>query len=54
MPPNRSATRLLRVPGVNAWFGNEFNRHNTWFSQLDVFNDYIKRCNYMLPPVRAL
>ena len=37
-----------RVPGVNAWFGNEFNRHNTWFSQLDVFNDYIKRCNYML------
>ena len=20
-----------RVPGVNAWFGTEFNRHNTWF-----------------------
>lgn len=37
-----------RTPGINAWFGNEFNRHNTWFSQLDVFNDYIKRCNYML------
>lgn len=37
-----------RVPGHNAWFGNEFNRKNTWFSQLDVFNDYIKRCNYML------
>jgi len=37
-----------RVPGINAWFGNEFNRNNTWFAHLDVFNDYIKRCNYML------
>ena len=37
-----------RLPGHNAWFGNEFNRKNTWFSQLDVFNNYIKRCNYML------
>ena len=34
--------------GINAWFGNEFNRNNTWFSQLDVFLDYLKRCNYML------
>lgn len=40
--PNDSA------PGINAPFGNEFNRLNTWFSQLDVFNKYIKRCNYML------
>lgn len=37
-----------RAPGINAPFGNEFNRLNTWFSQLDVFNKYIKRCNYML------
>lgn len=37
-----------RVPGINAWFGNEFNRHNTWFSQMDVFSAYLKRCNYML------
>lgn len=37
-----------REPGINAPFGNEFNRHNTWFSQLDVFNQYIKRCNYIL------
>ena len=37
-----------RVPGINAWFGNEFNRHNTWFSQMDVFSDYLKRCNYLL------
>lgn len=36
------------LPGVNAWFGNEFNRHNTWFSQLDLFTRYLKRCNYML------
>ena len=37
-----------RTPGINAWFGNEFNRNNTWFSQLDTFLDYLKRCNYML------
>lgn len=37
-----------KVPGVSTSFGNEFNRHNTWFSQLDVFNQYLKRCNFML------
>ena len=37
-----------KTPGVNASFGNEFNRKNTWFSQLDVFIDYLKRTNYML------
>ena len=37
-----------RIPGVNAPFGNEFNRNNTWFSQIDVYIDYLKRCNYML------
>lgn len=37
-----------RKPGVNANFGNEFNRNNTWFGQLDTFLDYLKRCNYML------
>ena len=37
-----------RVPGINANFGNEFNRNNTWFSQMDVFAQYLKRCNYML------
>ncbi len=35
-------------PGVNAWFGNEFNRFNTWYDDMDGFIDYIKRCNYML------
>ncbi|HET8829689.1 MAG TPA: glycosyl hydrolase, partial [Pelobium sp.] len=37
-----------RKPGINAWFGNEFNRNNTWFSYLDLFIDYLKRCNFML------
>ncbi|MGK6350062.1 glycosyl hydrolase [Parapedobacter sp. DT-150] len=35
-------------PGVNAWFGNEFNRFNTWFDDMDEFIDYLKRCNYLL------
>jgi hypothetical protein len=35
-------------PGVNAWFGNEFNRKNTWFSQMDVYIEYLKRNNYMM------
>jgi hypothetical protein len=37
-----------RYPGVDAWFGNEFNRKNTWFSQIDLFTLYLKRCNFML------
>ena len=37
-----------KVPGINANFGNEFNRHNTWFSYMDLFTQYLKRCNYML------
>ena len=37
-----------REPGLDAWFGNEFNRTNTWFSQMDVFTGYLKRCNFML------
>ena len=36
------------VPGMNAWFGNEFNRNNIWFSQIGLFTSYLKRCNYML------
>lgn len=35
-------------PGVNATFGNEFNRKNIWFPQLDLFIKYVKRVNYML------
>src|SRR5690606_34697719 len=37
-----------RRPGVNAWFVNEFNRFNTWFDDMDLFIDYLKRCNYFL------
>lgn len=41
-------------PGMNAAFGNEFNRKNTWFSQLDVYLDYLKRSNYMLQQGRNI
>jgi len=37
-----------KSPGMNAWFGNEFNRKNTWFSQMDVYSQYLKRTNFML------
>lgn len=37
-----------RKPGLDAWFGNEFNRNNAWFDGLDVFIQYLKRCNLML------
>ncbi|QEC53093.1 glycosyl hydrolase family 2 [Anseongella ginsenosidimutans] len=37
-----------RKPGVNAWFGNEFNRFNTWYYDMDMFVDYLKRCNFLL------
>ncbi|MBQ9430820.1 MAG: glycoside hydrolase family 2 [Kiritimatiellae bacterium] len=37
-----------REPGFIAWFGNEFNRHNSWFDHMDVFVGYLKRCNFML------
>jgi hypothetical protein len=37
-----------KPPGVNAGFGNEFNRLNTWYSHLDLFTTYLKRSNYML------
>ena len=37
-----------RRPGINAWFGTEFNRFNTWFPQLDLFTDYLRRVNFML------
>lgn len=37
-----------REPGMNAWFSSEFNRKNTWFTQIDLFTAYLKRVNYML------
>ncbi len=35
-------------PGINAWFGTEFNRKNTWFTEGKAFVDYLRRCNFML------
>lgn len=37
-----------RIPGVNAWFSTEFNRHNTWFKQGKHWVDYLRRCQHML------
>ncbi|MDR3626967.1 MAG: glycosyl hydrolase [Ignavibacteriaceae bacterium] len=37
-----------KMPGVNAWFGTEFNRLNTWFYKSKSFIDYVRRCNFML------
>ncbi|WP_032096199.1 MULTISPECIES: glycosyl hydrolase [unclassified Alteromonas] len=37
-----------KKPGVNAWFGSEFNRHNTWFDYMGGWLNYIKRSNYMM------
>ncbi len=35
-------------PGINAWFGTEFNRKNTWFKQSKYWIDYQRRCMFML------
>ena len=37
-----------RMPGISAWFGTEFNRHNSWFSFMDLYTDYLRRSNYLL------
>jgi hypothetical protein len=37
-----------RVPGINAWFSTEFNRHNTWFKQSKTWIDYLRRCQHLL------
>ena len=37
-----------RVPGINAWFSTEFNRHNTWFKKSKVYFDYLRRSQYLL------
>ncbi len=35
-------------PGVNAWFGVEFNRHNTWFPYAKPWIDYLRRNHFLL------
>lgn len=36
------------LPGKSTWFGVEFNRLNTWFFDMDILLQYLKRCNLML------
>ena len=37
-----------RMPGVNAWFSTEFNRHNSWFKKSKTYFDYLRRCQHLL------
>jgi len=37
-----------RIPGVIAWFGMSYQRHNTWFDQSRAWNTYLSRCHFML------
>ncbi|MEM8765342.1 MAG: glycosyl hydrolase [Bacteroidota bacterium] len=37
-----------RVPGINAWFSTEFNRHNTWFNKAKTYFDYLRRSQHLL------
>ncbi len=37
-----------KKPGINAWFGTEFNRHNTWFESGKAWVDYLRRCSVLL------
>lgn len=37
-----------KFPGVNAWFGTEFNHHNTWFEKAKPWVDYLRRCTVLL------
>ena len=36
------------IPGVTAWFGMSYQRHNTWFKQSRAWNTYLMRCHYLL------
>ncbi|MDD4144192.1 MAG: glycosyl hydrolase, partial [Prolixibacteraceae bacterium] len=38
----------MKVPGTNAWFSTEFNRHNTWFKQGKSYFDYLRRAQHLL------
>lgn len=37
-----------RLPGINAPWGTEFNRHNTWFDYTQPWIDYLRRCSVLL------
>jgi len=35
-------------PGINTWYGTEFNRNNNWFQDAGTYVDYIKRTSALL------
>jgi len=35
-------------PGVNAWFGTDFNRNSTWFIKAKPYYDYVRRSSALL------
>jgi hypothetical protein len=37
-----------KPPGINALFGTEFNRNNTWFEQSKPWIDYLRRSSLLL------
>ncbi len=37
-----------RRPGMNAWFGTDFNRHSTWFFKGKAYIDYVRRSHALL------
>ncbi len=37
-----------RAPGMNAWFGTELNRHNTWYDFGKPWIDYLRRSHFLL------
>jgi hypothetical protein len=37
-----------RNPGMNAWYGTEFNRKNTWFEKSKIWIDYLRRNMFLL------
>ncbi|WP_394728879.1 glycosyl hydrolase [Altererythrobacter sp. GH1-8] len=36
------------LPGVNSWFGSEFNRNNTWYLEAKPWIDYLRRIHGVL------
>ena len=37
-----------RKPGINAWFGTDFNRNTTWYGYSSEYFNYLKRLSAML------
>ncbi len=37
-----------RLPGMNAWFGTDFNRNSTWFLKGKAYIEYVRRSHALL------